>query len=127
MSERMEEKQGITSEQTFTIPAGASGIAVAAIDLRANYLMVLVKCEDCQFIPAGTSLTLQVGYDQNDALVHLREMDNPQTVWTRGSLPVTGGIAFMLDDIAGARRIRFVLSANALGGAVTFKVRGFVS
>jgi hypothetical protein len=114
----------IGSPQTFTIAAGANGSAVTAVDLGKPFKFILITCADCQYIPATTNLSAQVGYDENDGPFALYEQDDPATQWSIGSLPTNGTLAFVLTHAAGARRLRLVMSNNSNGGATAFVVRG---
>lgn len=115
---------GRSDAATFTIPSGATGSAVAAVDLERNYMYLMVKCEDASNIAAATNLTAQVGYDDADALVDLYERDDPSTAWSKGSLPTSGSFGFALVHAVGAQRLRLVLSNAASGGDVVFTVYG---
>jgi hypothetical protein len=110
--------------ETFTIADAADGSAVAAVDLAFNYKLVVVKCEDCQYIQASTNLTALVGYEALDTLSDLYEQDDPGTQWSKGSLPTTGTLAFVMTHAIGVRRLRLVLSNASSGGATVFKVYG---
>lgn len=116
---------GRSDVQTFTIPASADGSGVDAIDLERNYAFIVVKCEDCSNIPSSTSLSFEVGYDNSDTLCDLYEQDDPSTIYSKGDLPTSGTLAFLLNHAAGAQRLRPVLSNNASGGSVVFKVYGW--
>lgn len=116
---------GRSDEKTFTIASGADGGEVAAVDLGRNYAFIVVKCEDCSNIPSTTSLSAEVGYDTADTLCDLYEQDDPSTEWSKGNLPTSGTLGFLLNHAAGAQRIRLKLSNNASGGNVVFKVYGW--
>ena len=111
--------------KTFTIAAAADGSAVAAVDLGSNYKIVTVKCEDCQYIQATTNISAQVGYTPGDTLCNLYDQDDPSTVWSKGALPTSGTLAFVLTHATDAHRLRLVLSKAASGGSVVFKVQGY--
>ena len=115
---------GIAVVQSFTIANGADGSAVDEIDLGRNYLYLMVTIEDASNIAASTNLSAQVGYGDDDDLVALYEINDPSTAWSKGSLPETGTLGFVLTHAVGVQRIRFVLSNNASGGSVVIKVRG---
>jgi len=114
----------ISGEKTFTIAAAADGSAVAAVDLGANYAMILVYSTDLSKVDASTALTALVGYDDSDTLVDLYTEDDPSTLWSKSAIPATGTMAFFLRSAAGARQLRLVISNVANGGSVVFKVRG---
>lgn len=116
---------GRSDVQTFTIPASADGSAVAEVDLGRNYAFIVVKCEDCSNIPATTTLSAEVGYDDGDTLVDLYEQDDPGTLWESGNLPTSGTLGFLLNHAAGAQRLRLKLSNNASGGSVVFSIYGW--
>lgn len=110
--------------ETFTIPNAADGSAVAAVDLGGNFKGVLIKCEDCQYIAATTTVGAKVGYTGSDTLSDLYEQDDPGTIYAGGNLPTTGTLAFVLTHAFGVRRIQLILSNNASGGPVVFKIQG---
>ena len=114
----------VSVPQTFTIANGADGSAVAAVDLGASYKIILIQCTDCSNVAASTNLTALVGYTAADTLSDLYEQDDPSTQWSKGDLPTTGTLAFILTHATGARRLRLVLSNNASGGSVVFTVYG---
>jgi hypothetical protein len=118
---------GRSDEQSFTIPDGADGSAVDAVDLGRNYAFIIVKCEDAGGIPATTGVTAKVGYGDSDTLCDLYEQDDPSTQWSKSALPTTGTLAFLMNHAFGAQRIQFVLSQNASGADVVFKVYGLDS
>lgn len=118
---------GRSDKLSFTIGNGATGALVAAVDLGRNYAYLLVKCENCQYIPSTTTLKANVGYADDDALSALKERDDPGTEWVSGNLPTSGSLAFALVHALGAQRIQFVLSKAASGGAVVFDVYGILA
>lgn len=111
--------------QAFTIANGADGSLVDPVNLGGNFKTIVITCEDASNIPATTGLTALVGYEQADTLADLYEANDPTTKWSKANLPTTGTLAFVLRHAEGARRIRLVMSNNATGGSVVFKVRGF--
>lgn len=110
--------------KTFTITSGNDGSSVDAVDLGANYDIIVVKCESASNIQADTTLGVEVGYGESDTLVDLYSQDLA-AIAASGALPTSGGFAAVLSNAAAARRVRIVLSANASGGSVVFKVQGF--
>ena len=111
--------------KTFTIGNSADGSAVTPVDIDLdNAKALVITCEDCQYIQASTSLSAQVGYDESDTMCALYELDDPSTAWSKGSLPTSGTLAFVLTHAFGARRLRLILSNAASGGSVVFKVIG---
>lgn len=116
---------GRSDLQTFTIANGANGSAVTPLNFLRGHAYYVVICEDASFIPATTTLRAQVGYDTGATMLDLYEQNDPATRWTKGSLPVTGTLSFILSHAFGAQYLRFILSNNATGGSVVFKVYGF--
>ena len=110
-----------------TITVGLTGSGSPEVDLGANFMVLGVICENCQFIPQSTALSAQIAFDPNGALCNLYEQDDPGTIWSQGDLPTTGTLAFILTHAFGARKIRFVLSNAATGGSVVLKIFGFHS
>jgi hypothetical protein len=115
----------IASEpQTFTIVDTADGSLVTPIDLGGNYKIILVTCADCQYIAASTNLTARVGYGAADGPFDLYEQDDPSSQWSKGALPTSGTLAFVLTHAAGIRRLGFTLSNASSGGSTVFTVKG---
>jgi len=110
-----------------TIADGTDGTGNAAVDLGANFKVIGVVCEDCQFIQAATDMNAGVAFDPNGALCDLYEQDDPSTLWDPGAIPATGTMAFILTHAFGARKIRFTLSLPASGGDVVLRIFGFHS
>ncbi len=110
--------------KTFTIADGADGSAVTPVDLEAGCKLIAITCADCQYVTAATNITAQVGFGASDGPFALYEQDDPGIEWSKGALPTTGTLAFLLTHATGARRLRLILSNNADGGAVVFSVWG---
>ncbi len=116
---------GLGEEKTFTIGSGADGSSVDPVDLGANYRGIIVRCEDCSNIAADTSLTVRAAITGDGTVCDLYQITAPGTKWGNGeTLPTSGTYHVLVDDAAGARRVRLVLGNNASGGAVVFKIRG---
>jgi hypothetical protein len=111
----------------YTIADGTDGTGNDPIDLGANYKVIGVECEDCGNIAASTNMSAQVAFDWNSMLCDLYAQDAPGTQWLQGALPTSGTLAFILTHAFGARKIRLILSNDASGGSVTFKIFGFHS
>ena len=120
---RREVGYGRSDRQTFTIPNGADGSAVAAVDLERNYGFVVISCEDSSNIPSNTTLSAEVADDDSGTLLPLYTQDG-SGLWQSAVLPTSGGLRFWLSHGFGIQRLRLVLSANTTG-AVTFYVYGF--
>lgn len=114
----------VSSEQTFTIASGATGSAVTAVDLGRPYREIIIRCEDCSNIQASTNIAALVGYNADDTLCDLYAEDDPGAQWSKGAIPATGTLAFVLKSARGAQYLRLVLSKAASGGSVVFKIRG---
>lgn len=114
---------GRSDVQTFSIPDTETGSESEAIDLIRNYGFIVVRCEDAQYIPAGTTLTALVGETDDDELVSLYRIDG-ESVWVSGELPTANGFRFQLNAAFGIQRILFLLSNAADGGAVDLQVIG---
>lgn len=114
---------GRSDRQTFTIPNGANGSAVAAVDLERNYSFVIVSCDDAAGIPAATTLSAQAADDDSGALNPLY-MQDASAVWQSGTLPTSGGLRFWLSHGFGLQRLRLILSSNTTAD-VTFYIYGF--
>ena len=116
--------QVASGQGTFTIPNGEDGSSVAMVDLGANYDLICIACDGMDHVPASTSLSAKVKYITNDTADDLYEQDDPSTKWAKGDLPTSGTLAFLLTHAAGVRYIQLILSNNASGGSVTFKIIG---
>ena len=114
---------GRSDRQTFTIPNGADGSAVAAVDLARNYSFVVISCDDASDIPASTLMTAEVADDDSGALNPLYMQDGSAS-WVSGTLPTSGGFRFWLSHAYGVQRLRLILSNNTTG-AVDFHIYGF--
>ncbi len=114
---------GRSDRQTFTIPNGADGSAVAAVDLGRNYSFVVVSCDNASGIPADTFLTAEAADDDSGALNPLYFQDGVAE-WESGALPTSGGFRFWLSQAFGVQRLRLILSANATA-SVTLHIYGF--
>jgi hypothetical protein len=114
---------GRSDRQTFTIPSGANGSAVAAVDLARNYSFLAVSCDDAAGIATNTTLTARVADDDTGALNPLYMQDGA-AIWQSGVLPTSGGFRFWLGHAFGAQRIRLVLSNNT-SADVTLYIYGF--
>lgn len=114
-----------SAQQTFTIPNGANGSAVTPVDLGAPYKIIVVRCEDAQYIPGATNMSADAGYAAADNMCTLYEENDPSTAWSKGALPTTGDFCFALTHSFGARRLRLILSNNSTGGDTVLYVRGY--
>lgn len=114
---------GRSAKQTITIPNGATGSGLYA-NLGRNYAYIVVRCTDCSNIAASTNLSALVAYDENETMCTLYERDDPSTAWSKGSLPTSGTLSFVLVHALGAQFISLVLSNAASGGSVVFEVYG---
>ena len=110
-----------TSVKSFVVPNGASGSAVAAVDLGANCKAITLRCADCAGIPAGTTLGVFAAEDAGDALCAAYSGDTGAIL--AYGMPVTGTWRMAVGDLFGARRLRLVLSANVTADT-TFEVVG---
>ncbi len=120
---RREVGYGRSDRQTFTIPSGADGSAVAVVDLERNYSFVALSCDDASGIPASTTLSARVADDDSGALNPLFTQDG-SGAWQSGVLPTSGGFRFWVGHAFGVQRLRLILSANATA-EVTLHVYGF--
>jgi len=114
----------LSAQQVFTIANGANGSAVTPADLGANYRVVIIRCEDCQYIPATTTMALELGESGADTVCEMCEIDAPDTIWTSGNLPTSGTLRAVLTHAFGCRRVRVVLSKNSTGGSTVFTIAG---
>lgn len=114
---------GRSDKQEFVIANGADGSTVDPVDLERNYAFHVVRCLDCQYIQAGTTLGIEAGMDDSDTLADLSEQDDPSTPLAM-DLPTSGSFQTLVTHGLGAQRLRLVLSQVASGGGVTFEVYG---
>lgn len=119
-----EMRTDLSAWQTFTIGNGADGSAVAPADLGANYKAIIIRCADCQYIPATTTMGLELSEDAADTMCDMYEANDPGTIWVSDNLPTTGTLRVVITHAFMARRVRIVLSGNSTGGATTFAIAG---
>jgi hypothetical protein len=112
---------------TETIADGTDGTGNAEIDLGANFKVLGIVCEDASGIQQATDLEAEIAFDVNSMLCDLYEQDDPSTEWAAGDLPTAGHFAFILTHAFGVRKLRLILSQNASGANVVFKIYGFHS
>lgn len=110
-----------TTVKTFTIPSGAGGSAVAAVDLGRCCKAVVLRCADCAGIPAGTTLALYAAEDAGDALCAAYNADTGAAL--AYAMPTSGSWRMAAADLFGARRVRVVLSQNVTADT-TFELAG---
>jgi hypothetical protein len=120
---RRENGYGRSDRQSFTIPNGADGSAVAAVELERNYGFIVISCADASNIAADTSLNAEVADDDSGDLLPLYTQDGA-AAWQSGVLPTSGGLRFWLSPAFGAQRLRLILSNNS-EGEVVFHIYGF--
>lgn len=113
---------GRSAKQTITIPSGATGSGLYA-DLGRNYAYIIIRCTDCGNIAASSAMTALVAYDENETMCAVYERDDPSTVWSKGDLPTSGTLCFMLVHAFGAQFISLVLD-TATDGQVVFELYG---
>lgn len=114
----------MSSQGTFTIPSGQNGSAETPVDLGANYKAILIRCENCQYIPASTTMRLQAGEGASDTMCNVYPADDPSSQWVSGDLPTSGTLRLVSTNAFGARRIRVILSNNSTGGSTVFYIYG---
>src|SRR5688572_14634394 len=95
---------------TFTIPSGADGSGVAALDFGRGYAAFIVKCEDCTGLADAATLRAKAGYDTADTLCDLYEVNDPGLMWSKDT-PTSGTLAFLFTHAFGAQRLQFIASA----------------
>jgi hypothetical protein len=115
----------LTSPRDFVIPNGETGAAVAPIVLDANCRVLGIVITDCAGVAAATSLSAQIAFDNEPSMpvCDLYEQDDPSTQWSKGSIPATGTLAFILTHAFRVRRVRFILSVVSTA-EVRIKVYG---
>jgi len=116
---------GISQDQTFTIPSGTDGSAVAAIDLGRNYAFIIVRCADASNIAAASVMSAEVGVDDGDTLAELW-IESGASAWASGTLPVTGTFQFVVPAAFGCQRIRLIVSV-VTDGDVDLEIIGIDS
>jgi len=112
-----------SDDQTFTIGNGATGAAVAPVDLGAVYGLLQIECLDATNIAANTTLSLEV---DRAAAANVKTVLSPDTgaTWTP-VVPGAGDFSIMIPFIHPARFVRCILSNAAGGGDVVLTVTGF--
>lgn len=116
---------GRSDSQLFTIPSGANGSAVTPLDFGRGHTSYIIKCADASKIPATTTLSVKVSYDDADAEVDLFVQNGGTAKFATPNLPTSGTFGFQLLHAYGAQKLRFILSNNATGGNVVLEVMGF--
>lgn len=112
-------------EAAAAITVASTATASAVVDLGRNYALIWVTCDDCQFIPAATTMTAEIGLTAADTVKRVFFPDAPATRWVTGVLPTTAVTwGFLFTEASGARRIKLTLSNAATGGDVDFEVMG---
>jgi hypothetical protein len=120
---RRENGYGRSDRQSFTIPNGADGSAVAAVDLERNYGFIVISCANASNIAADSTLSAEVADDDSGSLLPLYTQDGAGA-WESAVLPGSGGLRFWLSPAFGIQRLRLILSNNS-SGEVVFHVYGF--
>jgi len=96
-----------TDKQTALITSGTTH--ADPVNLSQNWAFPVVVIPSVQGA-ASQTLTIQVAYDDGDALVPLYTKDTG-AVWSK-TLPASGGMAFILTDAAFAQKLKFTLSTG---------------
>lgn len=115
---------GKSDTYTFTIGNGANGSAVSAVDLGKQYASVHIECLDCSNIASTTTLSANYTTEDGGTLVALKKMDTFEA-WASENLPTSGTMGGYLNHALGVREIQLVLSNNASGGSVVFRITGY--
>lgn len=115
---------GRSDIKTFTIANGVTGSANAAVDLGRNYAYIIVRCDDCQYIQAATTLGVKVADDENQTLASVYEYSSNALTLLAPTLPTSGSMRFLLVPAFGAQYVHFTLSQATSGGAAVFNVYG---
>lgn len=114
---------GSSDATLFTIPDGASGSAVDAVNLLRPFWAILIRCKDSSKIPGSTTLRLEVAYNSDDPALTRLMTAELGLEWVSGNLPVDHFSGVLLSAV-GIQYMRPVLSANASGGAVVIEITG---
>lgn len=113
---------GGSEPKSYTLTTGQT--STERIDLGRPYGFILITCENMAGINTSCALRLNVSYDDNIPMLNLYEQNEPATLWSKGSLPVTGTWACLITHAFGARFVQPVLTVAA-DATITFKVWGF--
>jgi len=113
---------GRSDIQTYTIPGG--GTSTERVDLGRPYAFIVIMCADASDIAASTAMTLNVSPEEDIPLHNLYEQNSPQTIWSKGSLPVANSFYCLIADAFGARFVQPVFN-TATDGEVVLKVMGY--
>jgi len=121
----IESKTGFLGSNAIplTIVQGTTG-STAEANMQRNYAFFVIRCENCANIPDTCTMTIQTKMNDGDTYTALYEINDPSTAWSKG-VPTTGTLHFALSHAFGAKYLRLILSGNASGGDVQFKVYGF--
>lgn len=115
---------GRSDKQTFTIVNGNTGANVEAVNLGRNYAYIVIRCDNCQYIQAGTTLGLKVAMDESQALNSAYNLTAGTLAILALSMPTSGSLHFLCVPVFGAQYVHLTLSKNASGGSVVFDVYG---
>lgn len=117
---------GRSDKKTFTIVNGNTGANVEAVNLGRNYAYIIIRCDNCAYIAASTTLGIKVAMDEAQSLNSIYIFDSSANTLTAlaPTLPTSGSMQFMCVPTFGAQYVHFTLSKNATGGSVVFDVYG---
>lgn len=115
---------GRSDKKTFTIVDGNNGANVEAINLGRNYAYIIIRCDDCQYIQAATTLGVKAADDEAQALDSVYEYSANTLTLLAPTLPTSGSMRFLLTPAFGAQYVHFTLSKDASGGSVVLDVYG---
>lgn len=117
---------GRSDKQTFTIPNGNTGSNIGNLNLGRNYAYIILRCDDCQYIQAATTLGIKVAMDEAEQMNSLYEFNSSSTFAILApTLPTSGSFQALIVPAFGIQYIHFTLSKAASGGSVVLTVYGF--
>lgn len=113
---------GRSAVQSYTLTTGQT--STERVDLGRPYAFILITCENMAGINSACALRLNVSPDENIPMLNMYEQNEPATLWSKGSLPVSGTWSCFIPHAFGQRFIQPVLTVAA-DATITFKVWGF--
>jgi hypothetical protein len=106
-----------------TIPLGADGSNLDAVDLGRRYESVMIMSEDSSGLAAGTTMKLRVSPRESIDPLPLYELNSPNTEYSKALPDSANGFAVVVTHLTGSRYVKPILSA-VTDAAVTLKFMG---
>lgn len=115
---------GRSDKKSITIISGDKGVLSGNMNLGRNYAYIIIRCPDCQYIPAATTLAIKSAMDESETMCSVYEFSSNTLTLLAPTLPTSGSMRFLLVPLFGAQLVHLELSKNVTGNT-TFEVYGF--